>query len=142
MWPAGCTTTSTALVESLLQVRVFYSPQDFALGSGGALYVVNNGSELSPVQGVTKCDLEHRLIWENRGPGYASGQSPWPKAIAVDGAENVYVADDWASQIFILDKDGNYLRSWGTKGSGAGELNAPSGLEFDRDDKRLRFRCP
>ena len=112
----------------------FYSPQDFALGSDGTLYVVSNGSELAPAQGVTKCDMEHRLIWENRGPGYASGQSPWPKAIAVDSAENVYVADDFASQIFILDKDGNYLRCWGTKGSGEGELNAPSGLAFDRDD--------
>ena len=41
------------------------------------------------------------------------------------------MCDDYASQVFVFDKDGCFLRSWGTKGSGDGELDRPSGLSFD-----------
>lgn len=112
----------------------FNAPQDFALGSGGSLYVLSKGSDLAPMHGITKCTLNHELLWENRGGGFGGGQSPWPSSIVVDSNENVYTCDDYVSQIFIFDKDGNFLSSWGTKGSGDGELNAPSGLAFDKED--------
>ncbi len=112
----------------------FTSPQDFALGSGGGLYVLSRGTDLGPTQGITKCNLDHDFIWENRGAGFAGGQSPWPVSIDVDGDENIYVSDDYASRIFVFDKDGGLVSSWGTKGSGDGELNGPSGIAFDKED--------
>ena len=112
----------------------FSMPMDFALGSGGSLYVVSRGNEFAPAQGITKCTLDHELTWDDRGPGYSGGQSTWPMSVAVDGNENVYVSDDYTSRIHVFDKDGNPLSNWGTKGSGEGELDGPSGLAFDKQD--------
>ena len=112
----------------------FNTPQDFGLGSGGSLYVLSRGNDMAPAQGITKCTLNHELLWESRGPGFCGGGCMWAASIDVDGDENLYVCDDYASRIFILDKDGNSLGSWGAKGSGDGELNGPSGLAFDGED--------
>ena len=112
----------------------FIHPQDFALGSGGSLYVVSRGHEFQISRGITKCTLDHQFIWDDRGPHFAGGQSPWPISVDVDSEENVYTSDDYTSRITIFDKDGNPLGSWGTKGSGEGELNGPSGLAFDKED--------
>ena len=112
----------------------FSSPADFALGAGRAIYVVNKQNEFNPGQGLTKCTLESEFIWEDRGPGFAGGDSPWPSSIALDSEEKLYISDDFTSQIVTYDKDGNCLGGWGTKGSGDGELNGPSGVEFDKND--------
>ena len=112
----------------------FTSPMDFALGSNSSLYVVSKGSEFNISQGITKCTLDHEVLWEDRGLGFGGGESPWPIAVDTDGEENVYVSDDYVSRISIYDKDGNFLTSWGKRGSGDGEFNGPSGLAFDKDD--------
>ena len=112
----------------------FFAPPDFALGSGGSLYVINKAMEMIPCHGMVKCTLDHELLWEDRGPGFGNGDCLWPSSIAVDSGENVYVSDDYVSQIFIFDKDGNFLTQWGTKGSADGELDRPSGLAFDARD--------
>ena len=112
----------------------FYFPQDFAIGSSGSLYVVNKGSESSPSPGITKCTIDHQLVWEDRGPGFCEGRALWPISVDTDSEENVYVSDDGAHRIFVFSKDGGYLTSWGSEGSGDGELNGPSGLAFDQED--------
>ena len=112
----------------------FSHPLDFALGSGGSLYVVSRATEYALGQGLTKCTLSQEFLWEDRGAGYAGGQSPWPISVDVDSDEKVYVSDDYTSLVYLYDSDGNYLGSWGTKGSGDGELDRPSGLAFDGED--------
>ena len=112
----------------------FWAPSDFALGSGGSLYVISRGLEMLNSHGITKCNLDEDLIWQDRGPGFCNGQCPWPSSVDLDSSENIYISDDYASRVFIYDKDGNFLTGWGRKGSGDGELNGPSGLAFDRED--------
>ena len=112
----------------------FYFPMDFALGSGDSLYVVSRSNEYTPSQGITKCTLNQEVLWEQRGPGFGNGNSSWPCSIDIDSDENVYVSEEYGSLIFIYDKDGAFLDSWGKKGSGVGELNGPSGLAFDEED--------
>ena len=107
---------------------------DFAVGQSGSLYVVNKGTDTFPCQGITKCTLDHEVLWDERGKTFAEGQSEWPCSIDVDSQENIYVCDDFDSRIFIYDKEGNFQGNWGVKGSGDGELNSPSGLAFDRED--------
>ena len=109
-------------------------PLDFCLGSGGSLYILNRGTEYSPSQGITKFTLDHRLLWDDRGPGCANGQAKWPASIDVDSEEKVYLSDEYTNMVYILDKDGNYLNSWDTKGTGDRELNAPSGIAFNKED--------
>ena len=112
----------------------FGRPLDFVLGPNRTVYVVNRGNEFMPSMGPIKATLDHEFIWQNRGFTYANGESPWPTSIDLDSDENLYVSDDHVSRIFISDKDGNYLRSWGTKGSGDGEMDSPSGIAFDKDE--------
>ena len=114
--------------------KSFYQPCDFVPGSDGSLYVLNRGGEHLINWGLTKCTLDHDLIWENRGPGFANGQCTWPSSIDVDSDESVYVSDEYTSLISIFEKDGDHLGGWGEKGSGEGELDGPSGLAFDRED--------
>lgn len=112
----------------------FYTPQDFALGAGGNLYVVNKGNEGFGGMGVNKCTLDHQVLWEDRGFSYCGGQYHWPSSVDVDRTETVYVSDEYEANILIYDSDGAFLGRWGTKGSGDGELNGPSGIAFDRED--------
>ena len=112
----------------------FAQPADFAIGSGRSIYVINKGNEFNAGHGLTKCTIDSEFIWEDRGPGFAGGNSPWPSSVAVDSGENVYVSDDYTSHIDVYDKEGNYTGQWGEKGTAPGQLNGPSGLDFDADD--------
>ena len=115
----------------------FIIPIDFAVGSNRSLYVVSRGSEFSPSLGITKCTLDHEVIWEDRGLTFAGGQSPWPNSVDIDSEESVFISDDYTGRISVYDRDGNYQGTWGTKGSGDGELNSPSGLAFNAEDNLL-----
>ena len=112
----------------------FAQPADFAVAPGGVLYVINKGNEFNQGHGLTKCTLDSEFIWEDRGPGFGGGDSPWPSSVALDGQENAYVSDDYTSHIDVYDKEGNHTGQWGTRGTGEGELNGPSGLGFDKDE--------
>ena len=50
----------------------------------------------------------------------------------LDKAGNVY-GDEWYNRISIFTKDGTWIGKWGP-GAGDGELNRPSGMDFDPDD--------
>jgi len=50
--------------------------------------------------------------------------------IAVDDEENIYVSDTRECHIRVFDKDGNPLRTIGTKGEGPGELMFPSYIQI------------
>ena len=137
----------------------FQWASDFALGPGGSLYVSQRGFEFFITHGIVKGTLDEEPIWENRGPLFADGKSRFPSSIDLDRDENIYISDDYSDRIFIFDKDGTPLDSWGSQlqgtgevnglsgfgihlyqkkltggASGDGELNGPSGLAFDPDD--------
>ena len=112
----------------------FAMPMGMKLGPGESLYVVSRGQEFVLNYGVTKCTLDHQLLWEDRSPSFAKGQAVWLSSIDLDSQENVYISDEHACLTFIFDKDGNFLGQWGKKGSGDGELSGPSGLAFDKED--------
>ena len=119
----------------------FSLPMDFALGSDESLYVSSRAHEFYPAQGITKCTMNHELIWDARGLGYADGGSLWPSSVDIDSSENVYISDDYAGQVIIYDKDGNYQGKWGAKGSGDGEFSGPSGIAFDKKDNLYVVDC-
>jgi hypothetical protein len=66
-----------------------------------------------------------------------------PVALAL-GPDGLYVADALDCAVKVFSRRGRFLRSFGRKGSGPGELNFPSGVAVERDGvvvaDKLNFR--
>jgi len=56
--------------------------------------------------------------------------------VAVDSRDNLYVFTRGEHPMVVLDRDGNFLRSWGY-----GEFSVPHGLSIDPDDNLYAVDC-
>jgi DNA-binding beta-propeller fold protein YncE len=70
-----------------------------------------------------------------RGPAGAGAQSDIfqrPTDVAWDAAGNIYVADGYGNaRVAKFDKNGKFIKSWGSKGSGQGQFNSVRGIAID-----------
>lgn len=56
-----------------------------------------------------------------------------PTDVAWDAAGNIYVADGYANaRVAKFDKDGKFIRSWGSRGTGQGQFNTLLGIAVDK----------
>ena len=56
--------------------------------------------------------------------------------VAWDAAGNIYIADGYInSRITKIDKDGNWLKSWGEPGDQPGQFNTPHSIAIDARDR-------
>jgi DNA-binding beta-propeller fold protein YncE len=56
--------------------------------------------------------------------------------VAWDAADNTYISDGYInSRVAKVDKDGNWLKSWGEPGDGPGQFNVPHSIAVDRDGR-------
>jgi DNA-binding beta-propeller fold protein YncE len=120
-----------------------------ALGEGDTVYVANRGWEQITNVPWTKTQLGTRIgkltigpvpgdeevVSDFSRPGEGPGEMIWPAGLALDSQENVYVTDEWLNRVSVFDKDGNFLRLWGTAGSADGAFNGPSGIAIDQQDR-------
>lgn len=60
------------------------------------------------------------------------GQFDSPRAIAIDGAGNIFVADSNNGRIAKLSPSGAFISSIGTRGKGHGQFGEPNGVAIDR----------
>ena len=113
----------------------FNYPQTMCLGSDGDVFVANRGNENNFGQRVNRVRLgapgEEELLAEFFEWGEGEGRSTWPFGVAVDGANTVYVSDEWTNRISVFHSNGSFMRAWGKTGSGDGELLRPAGLICD-----------
>lgn len=66
------------------------------------------------------------------GRGVPGDNFVQPTDVGWDGAGNIFVADGYGnSRVVKLDKNGKYLKSWGSKGSGQGQFDIPHSLAVD-----------
>ena len=117
-------------------------------GEGDTIYAVNRGWEQIMNVPWNKTQLGTRVgkftigpvpgdeeaVKDFSRPGDAPGEMIWPAGIALDSQENVYVTDEWLNRVSVFDKDGTFLRCWGSPGSGDGEFDGPSGIAIDQQD--------
>ena len=90
-------------------------------------YVANHN--MSRVE-ILKYDLTH---FSCMSLGY--GCEEWhPYDVAFDSVGNVYVVDDYNHCIRVFSARGQFLRKFGKKGNGAGELDKPNCIAIDSDD--------
>jgi sugar lactone lactonase YvrE len=73
------------------------------------------------------------------GPDEAHFNAPTSVAIARNG--DIFVSDGHGgntnTRVVVFSKDGRFLRTWGTKGSGAGQFAEPHGLALDSRERVL-----
>lgn len=72
------------------------------------------------------------LQWGSQGL-QITGLFSFPQDLAVDSAGNVYVSDYGNRRIQKFDNNGNFLHTWGIKGSGNGQFQAPAGIAIGQD---------
>jgi sugar lactone lactonase YvrE len=54
--------------------------------------------------------------------------------VAWDAAGNTYISDGYInSRVAKVDKDGNWIKSWGERGSGPGQFNTPHAIATDAE---------
>jgi hypothetical protein len=52
--------------------------------------------------------------------------------VAFDAADNTYISDGYInSRVAKVDKDGNWLKSWGDRGTGPGQFHTPHSIATD-----------
>jgi len=75
-------------------------------------------------------------------PVHIDGQFRQPTDVAWDSDENIYISDGYTnSRIAKFDKKGNWVKSWGSRGSGGahanenpGQFNTPHNIGIDRQN--------
>ena len=67
------------------------------------------------------------------GTGGAGDQFTRPSDVAWDAAGNIFVADGYGANARIakFDRNGRFLLSWGSRGSGPGQFSTPHGIAID-----------
>jgi hypothetical protein len=66
------------------------------------------------------------------GTGVPGDNFNRPTDVAWDAAGNIYVADGYGnSRIAKFDRNGKFLKSWGSRGSGPGQFNIPHTIAID-----------
>ena len=83
-----------------------------------------------------KTTLDGEVVWELTAPIdtglYESEEKYVPTNIAIAPNGHIYVADGYGkSFIHQYNSKAEYVRSWGGKGSGPGEMNCPHGIHVD-----------
>ncbi|MFC3746080.1 S-layer homology domain-containing protein [Paenibacillus sp. GCM10012306] len=103
---------------------VYGMPRAIAVDHSGLVYVNNGQGNIRVFQ--SDGTERRRLIDRNFLNAGVLG-------MAVDQEGNVYVSNAGLHQVRKYDPTGQVLLTWGSRGAGPGEFNAPSGIAIDRE---------
>jgi hypothetical protein len=66
------------------------------------------------------------------GQGIAGDNFNRPTDVAWDAAGNIFVSDAYTNaRVVKLDKNGKFIKTWGSKGSGEGQFDMPNSIAVD-----------
>jgi len=94
---------------------------DVAADAGGNVFVMDTGnSRVDKFSNSGSFEQSIGTCCALLGPG---GEfNSFPTSVATDAAGNLYVADSGNHRIQVFDGNGNFLRMWGSSGSGNGQF--------------------
>ena len=112
------------------------------------IWAIDKGSDM-----VIRFDPAGRVVWvfgrrkESTGENtkaWAHVEPPLPHIdgifreptdVAWDSAGNIYISDGYInSRVAKYDKNGDWVKSWGEKGSGPGQFRLPHSIAIDRNN--------
>jgi DNA-binding beta-propeller fold protein YncE len=112
------------------------------------IWAIDKGSDM-----IVKFNPEGRVIWVfgRRKESAEDETGPWehvepplppidglfrqPTDVAWDSQGNTYISDGYInSRVAKFDKNGNWVKSWGSKGTGPGQFIIPHSIAIDRND--------
>ena len=115
--------------------RGFHLPSAMVIRRDGRIFVASTIA--APIVGIQMVTRNHDFFGQIGGYGREPGQMIGPTALALDGEDNLYLADSVLQRITVYDREGGLSATWGTKGSGDGEFDGPSGMVFDSEDNMI-----
>jgi DNA-binding beta-propeller fold protein YncE len=66
-------------------------------------------------------------------PPAVPGLFAQPTDVTWDAEGNIYITDGYVNaRVAKYDKNGEWIKSWGTRGTGPGEFNTPHNIQIDR----------
>ena len=75
--------------------------------------------------------------WEHPNPPlpHVDGLFRQPTDVAWDSEGNTYITDGYVnSRVAKYDRNGDWVKSWGEKGTGPGQFNLPHAIAIDRNN--------
>ena len=149
---AGGTTCAGSPLDPILQfdpsgrfikgfgAGLFVSPHKITVDPEGNIWVADNGITEGKGQQVFKFSPEGKVLLTLgkagvAGPGVDVFDQPTEVAIAPNG--DIFVADGHGNmptanaRIVKFDRTGRFIKTWGRKGTAAGDFDCPHTLAFD-----------
>ena len=78
--------------------------------------------------------FDNRKIAQNP-PQHRDGLFNGPTDVAWDSDDNIYISDGYRnSRVAKMDKHGNWIMSWGSRGTADGQFNTPHNIAVDRQN--------
>jgi len=112
------------------------------------IWAIDKGSDM-----IIKFNPAGRVVWVfgRRKESADDETKPWehvepplpaidglfrqPTDVAWDSQGNIYISDGYInSRVAKYDMHGNWVKQWGTKGTGPGQFNLPHAIAIDRND--------
>src|SRR5579862_721035 len=112
------------------------------------IWAIDKGSDM-----VIKFNQAGRVVWVfgRRAEGADEESKPWghpnpplpaidglfrqPTDVAWDSDGNIYITDGYVnSRVAKYDKNGDWVKSWGSKGTAPGQFRIPHTIVIDRND--------
>jgi DNA-binding beta-propeller fold protein YncE len=110
-------------------------PNGIAIDRAGNIYV----AEVASNHRVQKLAPDGTFIAEWKGPelGFYG-----PRRIAIGPNDSIYVVDQGNNRIVKFSSNGDVLASWGSRGSGDGQLNDPTSVAVDATTNKVYVADP
>ncbi len=108
---------------------------DVAVDSQGNAYVVDSRNGQVAVIG-SDGELLHRIGTNGNAPGefnFWAGDTGEQGGVDIGPDDLIYVADAYNNRVQVFDRDYQFLREWGSAGTGEGQFNLPTGILVAND---------
>jgi sugar lactone lactonase YvrE len=126
-------------------VGLFVEPHQAAIDKDGNLWVADAGASGAKGMQVTKLDPAGRVLLKLGKPGQGAGLADLdifdsPTGVAVASNGDIYISEGHGegkvnnSRIMVFTAAGKFIKTFGTRGTGDGQLFSPHALAFDSND--------